>query len=239
VCILLAARRAGPTPELWVAANRDEHVDRPWAPPALLATHPPVFGGRDLLAGGSWLAVNLAAGFVVAVTNARLGAPRGERSRGELVVDVASQRTVAEAAALVGELDLERWGPFNLFIADAWSFWVATNLPSPALECLPESCVTIGNDSLASPGERVLAARGRACSLLSAPGDPEAGLRQLLADHDGSDPLCRHAGKYGTVCATVLHVAGRVVSRYLFAPGPPCVTPFAQVAVPPRGSLVA
>jgi uncharacterized protein with NRDE domain len=223
----------GTRPELWLAANRDERLDRSWESPRLLRHQPPVFGGRDVLAGGSWLATNLTGCFVVAVTNARLGAPKGERSRGELVVDVAAQQGLAEAVALLAELDLERYGPFNVLVADPFSLWLATNTPAPSMIRAEEPIVAVGNDSLAAPGERVLAAASRAAAFM---GEGEARrvelFEELLSDHGGPDPLCRHGERFGTVCSTVLQLEAAGLRRYLFAPGPPCRTPFVPLTPP-------
>ena len=110
MCILLALSRDSGGGELWIAANRDEHLDRPWQPPRVLVEAPLVFGGRDLAGGGTWLAANLDAGFVVGVTNARLGAEPRERSRGRLVLDIASERSLPDALALLAEIEWPRYG---------------------------------------------------------------------------------------------------------------------------------
>jgi uncharacterized protein with NRDE domain len=233
MCILLAIRTPAEGGELWVAANRDEDLTRPWSAPAMLAADPSVFGGRDLVGGGSWLAVNLAAGFVVAVTNARLGARPGERSRGSLVVDVARERSLAEAGALLAELDLRRYGLFNLLVADTREGWLATNAPAPRIEAGGGPVVAVGNDPIDAPGERVIAAAERA-RFLAGRGEEDLSrsLQALLAEHGGGDPLCRHGERYGTVCSTILTLKGTAVTRYLFAPGPPCTTPFGELRLP-------
>ena len=233
MCILLAVRGPRDGGRLWLAANRDESLSRPWRAPEILVADPPVFGGRDVIGGGSWLAVNLDAGFVVGVTNARLGARPAERSRGALVVDVARERNIADAAALVAELDLGRYGLFNLLIADGRECWLATNAPTPRIEAAEGGVTAIGNDPLVEPGARVTAARERARFLSGLPERELAdGLAALLAEHEGPDPLCRHGDTYGTVCSTILALEGGAVRTDLFAPGPPCTTPFNPIAPP-------
>jgi uncharacterized protein with NRDE domain len=233
MCILLGIRRPGHGGELWVAANRDERLDRPWRAPQLLVREPPVFGGRDLTGGGSWLAVNLRAGFVVGVTNARPGAPPAQRSRGRLVVDLAAEQTLADAVALLSELEFSRYGEFNLLLADDHDSWLATNAPTARIESGEESVVAVGNEPLAGQGERVAFAAERARSLVGLPERTlEGSLQELLADHEGADPLCRHGDGYGTVCSTILTLRAGTVARYLFAPGTPCTTPFSPMQVP-------
>lgn len=237
MCLLLVARRGS---ELLLGANRDERLDRPWEPPALLVADPAVVGGRDASAGGSWLAVNLDAAFVVAVTNARLGAPAGERSRGHLVVDAAAERSLGDAVALVGELDLARYGPFNLLIADAAHVFLATNWPGPRLERVAEDLIAIGNDRLDDPGPRTRIAAVHARGLAGIEAEAlEPALVRLLADHGGADPFCRHSERYGTVCSTLLRLGPAGVAGFRFAAGPPCTAPFCEVAVPRAGGITS
>jgi uncharacterized protein with NRDE domain len=68
MCVLAMLLEPG---RLLVAANRDERVDRPSAPPA--EVEPGVVAGRDLLAGGTWLGVN-SHGLFVALTNRKIPA---------------------------------------------------------------------------------------------------------------------------------------------------------------------
>src|SRR5690606_37271715 len=56
MCLILFGHRAHPEYRLVLAANRDEFHARPTAPLAEWADAPGVFGGRDLQAGGTWLA---------------------------------------------------------------------------------------------------------------------------------------------------------------------------------------
>src|SRR5579859_5683856 len=97
MCTILLAWQNVNDADFVLAANRDELIDRPAEPPQLLVNNPPIVGGRDLLGGGTWLAV--AEGErVCAVTNRRTGI-KGEvirdpsrRSRGEIPVE-ALRRT--------------------------------------------------------------------------------------------------------------------------------------------------
>jgi uncharacterized protein with NRDE domain len=236
MCLLLALRPGGNEPVLWVAANRDERIDRPWRAPELLCESPRVFGGRDLVGGGSWLAVNLDAAYLVAVTNARLGAPAGDRSRGELVVAAAAQESFADAVALLTELQLHHYGPFNLLIADPTRVLLATNHPGPRLLEEADAVVAVGNESLAERGERVLMAAEAARRALGRGSDLGGSLTATLADHGGADPVCRHGERYGTVSSVVLTLGSAGLGRYDFAAGPPCRTPFVTLVAGPRGA---
>src|SRR4029453_10889790 len=76
---------------LQVAANRDEFLARPAAPP-MPSDDGRWFAPRDLQAGGTWLGVN-AGGVFVGVTN-RTSGPRdpSRRSRGLLVLEALESR---------------------------------------------------------------------------------------------------------------------------------------------------
>ncbi|GGS56190.1 hypothetical protein GCM10010156_13450 [Planobispora rosea] len=90
---------------------RDEFTGRPWVPPA--EHWPGLVGGRDLRAGGTWLAVDPASGRAGALLNGH-GVPAGEerrRSRGDLPLLAASQGRLPD-------LDLSRYDPFHLILGD-------------------------------------------------------------------------------------------------------------------------
>ena len=98
VCLLVFVWQVETSHPLVVAANRDERLDRPALPFGVLQRgHPRMLGGRDELAGGTWLAVN-EHGVVAGLTNRP--APEGrdptKRSRGglPLVVGARHERRV-------------------------------------------------------------------------------------------------------------------------------------------------
>lgn len=97
-----------------LAGVRDEIVDRAWQSPGRYWPHyPGLTGGRDLLAGGTWLAVAPAARRVACVLNGRgQMAPAGSRrSRGVLPLQVA-------ADGKLGRAGLEDFDPFHLLSAE-------------------------------------------------------------------------------------------------------------------------
>src|ERR1019366_10453441 len=95
VCRLVSAGQTEPGCALVVAANRDEQLDRPAHPLCVLReSNPRILGGRDDLAGGTWLAVNDHGG-VAGLTNRPSSGGRdlSKRSRGELPLMLAGQRS--------------------------------------------------------------------------------------------------------------------------------------------------
>ncbi|WP_327091875.1 NRDE family protein [Nonomuraea sp. NBC_01738] len=124
---------------------RDEFADRPWEGPGEhWPEHPGIVGGRDLKAGGTWLAVDPAGRRVAALLNGH-GTPASETikvSRGDLPL------RAVEAGGLP-EGDLSVYDPFHLVVADErgarlWS-WDGERLDT---RTLPEGTSVIVNTGL-------------------------------------------------------------------------------------------
>ncbi len=234
MCTLLIYRRPLPGVELAVAANRDELYSRPAGTFGRIEDDPLVIGGMDPEAGGTWLAVN-EAGFVVAVTNARLGARRKpkERSRGLLALDLVRRRSFTEASEALFREDLLRYPPVNVVVASAEGMAVGTNLPEVRVESSEEPALGVGNTPVFSGDARV-------AELLELGRPPGAGvgliglaahLQGVLARHRWP-PACHHLEHGGTVSSTVLLVAEPFqASRILHADGPPCTAPWRSVSL--------
>ena len=154
VCLILFAYRLHPQRSLVVAANRDEFHARParpanWWPEGTAGRR--VFGGRDLQAQGTWLAV-AENGRLAAVTNwtaDRTAAP-APRSRGELphrflVGDMAAADF---AEGICGAL----YAGFNFLGYDGDSLVYASNRTGE-LRTLPPGVYGLTNTRL-GPGMR-------------------------------------------------------------------------------------
>jgi len=86
MCLVAIAWRAHPHYPLVLAGNRDEFYARATAPAGWWSDSAQVFGGRDLVGGGSWLAVSRTGRFAVVLNNpARPPDPEQKASRGQLV----------------------------------------------------------------------------------------------------------------------------------------------------------
>jgi transport and Golgi organization protein 2 len=127
MCTLVILRRPEHEWPVIIGANRDEMIERAALPPG---RHWPdraeVVGGRDLLAGGSWLGVN-DWGVVAAVLNRHgsLGPVAALRSRGELVLEALDHADAVAAATALSDLDPGSYRSFNLIVADNRdAFWL-------------------------------------------------------------------------------------------------------------------
>lgn len=118
MCLLLIAVETAPRTPLLLLGNRDEFHARASAAAQPWSEDARVVGGRDLVAGGSWLALR-SDGRFAAVTNLRTGVPAtAPRSRGALVRDFvlgeeAPTRYLEALRAAAGD-----YGPFNLVVGD-------------------------------------------------------------------------------------------------------------------------
>lgn len=116
MCLLLIAVDVVPGTSLLLLGNRDEFHARASAAAAPWSEDTRIVGGRDLVAGGSWLALRDDGRFA-AVTNLRTGLPstaprsRGSLVRGFVLGDDAPVRHLESLRNGIGE-----YGPFNLVV---------------------------------------------------------------------------------------------------------------------------
>ncbi|MFZ0127969.1 MAG: NRDE family protein [Candidatus Dormiibacterota bacterium] len=245
MCTILLAWRCHPGTPIVLAANRDELIARPSAPPGVLSESPLILGGRDLTAGGTWLAVG-AGGSVCAVTNRHPGegAPGApdpsRRSRGEIPVAMLTRDPDDVPSRLAG-LGPGRYNPVNvlwLSAERAVAAHVDDSGPVRVVDLDPGLHVLTTRDVDDVRSAKVAMLREAMDRALTPGNDAEAtmnGLRAILRDHTSAsdspaDAACIHGDIYGTVSAsTVIAGTDRVV--YEHAPGRPCVTPFNRVPI--------
>ncbi|MDQ3196800.1 MAG: NRDE family protein [Pseudomonadota bacterium] len=128
MCLVLLAYDTHPEYALVLAANRDEFYDRPSAAAAFWPDAPDVLGGRDLQAGGSWLAVDRTGRFA-AVTNYRQGQrePAAAHSRGHLISDYLKNRLSAREHIERIAAQASQYNGFNLLAGDTASLFYFSN----------------------------------------------------------------------------------------------------------------
>jgi uncharacterized protein with NRDE domain len=236
VCTILLAWRCAPGAPVVLAANRDELLDRASAPPGLLAERPRVAGGRDLLAGGTWLAV-AADGRLAAVTNRRAeGRDPLRRSRGELPLAVLAAGGDGAVRRLLAGMDAAAYNPFNLLAVSRGQALAGHGTGAmEVVELRPGPHVLTVHDVDQPDEPRVAHLLGRLDGAVR--GAPDAGTLLLAMEDLLRDPewACVHGDLYGTVSSSSVLVpnAGEVVYRH--AAGRPCATPHEDVSGLLRG----
>ncbi len=214
MCTVLFAWQWRPDVPLVLAANRDERLARPTDPPMRLHEHPAIWGGRDRVAGGTWLAVEPGGARVAAVTNRWGDHDAALRSRGELPV-----RLLVEGFDLLDRLDPTAYNPVNVLALGpheaSWSTLAGTTRIAPGIHA-----ITVGD--LDDP-ELLEPARAAAAEATDA-----TDLRDRLAALLAAPGVCIHGEEYGTVSSSTV-VVGPAGVELRHAPGRPCVTPYAVV----------
>ncbi len=182
MCLVVLAFGVTAEYPLIVAGNRDEFHNRPTQGADWWPDKPDILGGRDLQAGGTWLAMHRSGRFAT-VTNTRDAEPRtaGLRSRGHLVTDFL-QSELAPIDYLRG-IDGSSYAGFNLFAADQRSIAFLSNRGGAARQ-LPKGVYGLGNDTLDSAAEKVQRSKTRLGSLIKADAVNETELMRLLGDRD-------------------------------------------------------
>lgn len=185
MCLLLLALDVVPQRPLLMLGNRDEFHARATAPAAPWADLPGVVGGRDLEAGGSWLAVQ-AGGRMAAVTNIRLlNVQRGAVSRGALVRDfVAGETSAADYVAMLVRR-IGDFAPFNLVVADREQAWCLES-PRARAQRLEPGVHLVSNGPLDAPWPKMQRLRRNFEAAVSAQAG-DAALLDLLADENRPD----------------------------------------------------
>lgn len=229
------------------AANRDESLNRPSAPPLRLWNAPWIYGGQDLLAGGTWLGIN-EHGMIAALLNrhTRAIADPSRRSRGLLCLDALKYTFVADALAYVTSQSIRQYNPFNLLIADQTSAYViyAEETGIEVISLTPGFHL-LTNRNLNDPQCPRIARSFQSFSHVSNAissyvrdaSDIFTHLHPLLAHHAADlDPrasVCIHLDGYGTCSSTLLaYSTAEERYKYTFAPGSPCRHIYSELLPP-------
>src|SRR4051812_7231668 len=127
MCLVVAALGVSARHELLFAANRDERHARPSEPARWWPEAPDVLGGRDLLARGTWLAVDRS-GRLAAVTNFRdASVTAAPLSRGALVADYLRGTQPLEKFAAAVDERADDYGPFSLLLREHGALRIVSN----------------------------------------------------------------------------------------------------------------
>ena len=240
MCTLVTLLSPGTTWPLLIAANRDEMLDRPWrAPAAHWPNQPNVIGGLDVLAGGTWLALDQSSGMVAAILNrtGSLGPEPGKESRGLLPLEALSFPDAASAAAKLDGQDAARWRSFNLIVADCRDvFWIAgLGAGRVAARRFTDGLHMITSTDPDDPDQPRIARHLPRFQSSIPPTPPDwKSWPILLADTEGEPDSALNirprAQKFGTASSALIAL-GPAGPIFHFAAGPPDQAPFLPVTL--------
>jgi uncharacterized protein with NRDE domain len=250
MCTLAIFVRQLPGFPLVIAANRDEFLERPATGPVVLSESPRIVGGRDLRAGGTWLAISHD-GVVAGLLNRRTDTPpvATKRSRGELPLLALRAGSARGAAGAVRALDADAYNAFNLLVADRDEAWVAQNhgdemrvtVLEPGLHLVSNLDV---NDPMCPKIARSHVRFAQAGEVFAYDGDEaafRAAIHGIISDHtltldprlpDALGAICVHAELFGTRCSSLLFLGDDGRWGHWFADGPPCQRSFEPAPAP-------
>ena len=246
MCLLIVLAQTHPGLPLVVAANRDERFDRAAVAMSVLReAGPRTLGGQDLVAGGTWLAVN-EAGVVAGLTNRPATKDPARRSRGELPIALTAHTSAAAAAeALASDFRPADYNPAWLLVGDRETAYAIdmTGGEAPRIRQLSPGAHVLENRPLEAASSKTDHVR----SLLAGTQglDEEelvSALQAVLSDHripaglaaaheagiEGVPPevkaACVHTELYGTRWSGIVTVPADPASppRVRYADGPAC-----------------
>lgn len=155
MCILFIARDQRKDFPLIIAANRDEFHARPAKASHIWSSHPPIFAGKDLKAGGTWMGVTRS-GRIAALTNIRQpGKERQDaKTRGELVVDYLTSRSSDLQFQTALKKRREKYNGFNL-LHGTWRDLQVYNNETDGLSSVDPGIHGLSNGALNDPWPKV------------------------------------------------------------------------------------
>jgi uncharacterized protein with NRDE domain len=245
---LVALAQSHPEFPLVIAANRDELLERPAIAMTVLRENAPrILGGRDELAGGTWLAVN-EAGVVAGLTNRpTVGEPdRSKRTRGELPIALASHVSAAAAVeSFASHVRPAEYNPAWLLVGDRdGAFFVDVSADAdPVIAPLAPGMHILENRPLGAASPKVEHVRGLLDDVDALDGEALVKrLQEVLADHEVPEGLsaaeqagreevppavkaaCVHSEHYGTRWSGVITVPAETTEppAIRYVDGPPC-----------------
>lgn len=181
MCLIAFAWQAHAEYPFVVVANRDEFYDRPTRSAHFWEDQPQIFGGRDLSAGGSWMALGRNGRFA-ALTNFRdpqrlnANAP----SRGSLVSNfIISGLSAPDYARSIRDQGAVYNG-FNLILCDGDKMVYYSNQIDD-ISILEPGIYALSNALLDTPWPKTLAASTKLSNWLKQPGEINS-LVKLLHD---------------------------------------------------------
>ncbi len=237
MCLLVVWHHALADAPMVLAANRDELLARPaTAMTVLREAGPRILGGRDQLAGGTWLAVN-EAGVFTGLTNLPLSRDPARRSRGELPLVAAGERDARAAVAALCALPARDFNPCWLFVGDRHSLHYVdfTGGERAGARELKPGLHILENRPLEAPSPKVERVRALAAER-AANIELIDYLHSILADHElpaaasaarpiETEAACVHSALYGTRSSEMIAIPEAGAPRVWFSDGPSCTHP--------------
>ena len=212
MCLVVFAWKMHPEYRLVLAANRDEFHKRPAQELHWWPDYPDILAGRDLQAGGTWLAVSKPGRFAT-VTNYReqLSPRPGLRSRGEIITNFVS--SAAPVGKFVASLESDDYAGFSLLAADRDELWYVSNRGDEAVRLAP-GVYGLSNASLDTPWTKLVRTRDALRDLTESGEVDETALLRIMADRTPAPSADVEAGNLPFVLAKALTAPHIISAEY-------------------------
>lgn len=186
MCLIVFAWQRHRECSFVLAANRDEQHARASAPMEWWSDNETVLGGRDLKAGGTWLALAQNGRFAC-VTNYRELQPRAPdlRSRGELVADFVAGD--ASAVDYADALERDRYAGFSLLLKDREQLVYVSNREADA-RVLSPGVYGLSNAALDTPWPKLVSTKAALSELLDEESPTLDGLLSIVTERAEAAP---------------------------------------------------
>jgi len=182
MCLVIVGWQQHPKYPLIIAGNRDEFHARPTEAAHWWPDQPDILGGRDLQAGGTWLALHRKGRFAT-VTNYRDKETTSakKRSRGHLVTEFLQGNETSES--YLRSLDGTKYAGFNLLVFDGESLGWNSNR-GDGIKLLPPGVYGLSNALLDSPWHKLLRAKSGLEAAIEEKTVNASALFRLLSDRE-------------------------------------------------------
>lgn len=224
MCLIVFSYQQHSKYDLILAANRDEHYERPTRPAQFWEEDPRILAGKDLKAGGTWMGINKTGSFS-ALTNFRNPAIRKEDppSRGHLVLDYLKNNESAKNYMQSVDAKANQYMGFNLLAGTIDQITYYSNQRND-IQLLDSGLYGLSNHLLDTPWPKLTRAKSGLAELLEEESISQEALFSLLADDKKApedqlpstgipieiekkvSPIFIKSDGYGTRCSTILLV---------------------------------
>ena len=180
MCLIVLSCGQHPDYPLILAANRDEFHARPTRDAHWWPDKPGILGGRDLQAGGTWLALHKSGRFAT-VTNFRDAQPPSpkHRSRGHLVTGFLEGNSSPKD--YLEEIDEDAYAGFNLIVGTVSEVAYLSNREEGTRQLSPGT-YGLSNALLDGPWHKVESSRQKLTAMLATGSVNETKLMRLMDD---------------------------------------------------------
>ncbi len=190
MCVIYLAFDQDSAYPLILLANRDEFYERPTLAADYWKDFPQIFGGRDLVRGGTWLGVTKGGRFA-AVTNYRdPSAPSRPRSRGSLVAEFLKSTLPAKQYLIDVKETAAEFSGFNLLVGEMSDkrreiFYYSNR--GDDIQKLTPGIYALSNHLLDTPWPKVVMGKARFKELIEAGNISKENFFEILSDKSLAD----------------------------------------------------